>query len=65
MAIEAENLVAVTMTAEAARSFWKALIWASAQAETHGRDEHYDWLSWGAGRVSIAQRVNEEGPDAD
>jgi hypothetical protein len=59
------ELLAVTMTRDAAHKFWKALVWASGHADDEGRDEHYDWLSWGAGRVSTAQRVAEDGPGGD
>lgn len=61
--IEAERMVSVTMTAGAARQFWRALIWASAQADEKGHDQNYEWLSWGASRVSMAQRVEEDGPN--
>jgi hypothetical protein len=57
-----DDLITIEMTTEAAQAFWKALIWASTQADEHGRDDHYDWLSWGQGRIGFHLAMRDEIP---
>jgi hypothetical protein len=56
------DLVALTMTPDAGRAFWKALIAAAARipedARTKGDETSYvEWLEWGASRLDLALRV--------
>jgi hypothetical protein len=50
-----ELLLHVTMTPEAALRFQAALYHATARIED---EEHAEWLRWGAGRVTYAQRLS-------
>ena len=59
------NLVALTMSPEAAERFQTALIYAAnripQEARKHYTDEmsHEDWLRWGANRIDAARRTVE------
>lgn len=50
------DLLAVTMTPEAALRFQAALYHAMARIDN---EEHAEWLRWGASRVTYAQMQSE------
>lgn len=52
------DLLNVTMTPEAAERFKDALLHAGARTKD---DEQANWLLWGAGRISCAQRGVDDG----
>lgn len=54
---EIEQLIAVTMTPEAAARFKEALLWAYVRSEATDEPselELADWLRWGVGRIDTA-----------
>lgn len=60
--VEPEPVVALTMTPDAGRLFWKALIYAANRIPREARASHEDlshedWLRWGASRLDAAIRA--------
>jgi hypothetical protein len=54
---QSESVLSVTMTPEAAQRFRAALRYAAARIED---EDHADWLTWGIGRVALAERAFDE-----
>lgn len=58
--------VALTMTVDAGRMFWQALIYAAARVSPDARvagaeQSHEEWLQWGASRLDAAIRAADAG----
>lgn len=62
--------VALTMTVDAGRMFWQALIYAAARVSPDARvagaeQSHEEWLQWGASRLDAAIRAADAGEAVD